>query len=190
MTELFFVTYGLLWALVGTLVVAVFAMYHHFGEAYLRGPEGRANQGPAIGTKVTPVDVRTVDRSVYSAPRRGIVTMFEFASTACGPCISMKPHLDSLLLAYGNVDLIVFCAGDPDEIKKWSSASPTNVHYILDDELAYSTQWGVTTTPFFVVTDEDGAVVDKGNVGQADLESVLNRAVGDTKPRWRERVTV
>ena len=62
-------SYIALWILVAVLSVAVFALYHHFGQMYLNSREGRETQGPDLGA--TPPESMGLTSSAGASPFPG-----------------------------------------------------------------------------------------------------------------------
>jgi len=168
MSFFFLASYIALWILVLTLIVAVFLLFHHFGQEYLKTAEARENQGPQIGATVEPISMLDYFGRAILIPAEVGGVIVEFASTDCEPCNIVKPVLEALLDDYENISLLSFVAGDDASIAEWANSSPQTAQYIPDRDRTLMNEWNVIVTPFFVAIDMEGTVVDKGMINDSD----------------------
>lgn len=99
---------------------------------------------------------------------RGKITVLNFWFTACKPCILEMPHLNKLVAANKEKD-IVFIAPAPEteaQIKKFLKKLSFDYH-IIPSSLDYITTLGVENFPTHIVIDKEG-IVRQVFIGYAD----------------------
>jgi hypothetical protein len=173
----FLVSYAVLWLLVILLLVAIFALYHHFGQMYLSSPEGRDSQGPDEGTPFPPLSTLDVNDTPVALPAAGRPTLVVFASTECELCAELRGSLARFADAYPHVQLATICAGHPRVVREWASQISTTVPVIADARGRTSARYRVGALPFLVAVGRDGAVRARGIVNDYDgLELAVHEA--------------
>lgn len=145
--------------------VAILALYQHFGRLYLTSDEGRANQGPAVGTSIASIGGR------YALPPdnpQELVILF--TSPACTVCGTLLASLHSWSSA---LSLVVASTGADEHAESLANARGIRVlnSQSLFDEL------NVHTVPFAVVVDGFGLVKASGMVNSPDAITALTRSV-------------
>jgi hypothetical protein len=171
------VSYLILWALVGVLTLAVFGLYHHFGEMYLSSREGRSAQGPSRDELLPGARVTDVDGQDVAIGAQGAAQVLLFASTTCRLCKELTEDL-AALASEGAVDVIVICSGEGSRVRQWAGQlDPCRV--VLDSGLRLATRYRIGITPFFVSVASDGVVRERGIVNDAlGLEYARDVALG------------
>jgi thiol-disulfide isomerase/thioredoxin len=173
----FMVSYIALWVLVGVLVVAILALYNHFGQMYITSREGRAAHGPAEGATLRSTDAVDSSGSPLRVPVPGRRTMLLFVTTDCPLCSELKPSLTGFARAHPESAVVVICAGKRDAVARWGRDLAEPVQVVADKAAAIAAGYGITITPFLAVTDEAGVVLTRGIVNAApDLELTLSLA--------------
>jgi hypothetical protein len=173
----FLASYALLWLLVIVLTVAMFALYHHFGQMYLTSPEGRDSQGPTEGSQFPPLSGVDVNNTPVKVPTPGRPTLVVFASTQCELCAELRASLARFAGAYSHVRLATICAGHPRLVREWASQISATVPVIADARGRTSARYRVGALPFLVAVGRDGAVRARGIVNDYDgLELAAHEA--------------
>jgi hypothetical protein len=174
MTTFFWVSYGLLWLLVVTLVVAVFALYYHFGQMYLNSREGRAEQGPSEGTLLDAFDGVDIEGRPVVLPRLRQPMLMVFTDTSCKLCGQLRQALARFAdEGPSTVALYIICAGHPRSVREWAADLPGDrLRVIADPRGRTALSYRVDATPFCVAVDETGTVRASGivnDLGGLDL---------------------
>ena len=175
MNGLLLTSYVALWLLVLVLAGAVLALYHHFGTMYLSSREGRATQGPAIGSRLSGFGASALDGTEIAVPS-GRPSLLLLASTDCPECGRLQEPLVRLARAHaGEVDVVVLCGGRRVEVSDWARGVGAPVRVVADRNFRRATAVGVGITPFLLGVDGDGVVRARGLVnGQEGLEMALH----------------
>jgi thiol-disulfide isomerase/thioredoxin len=139
----------------------MFALYHHFGEMYLNSREGRERQGPEVGTRARQQRLETVSGEQRVLPAPGAATMLTFMSTDCTLCKRIKPTLAQVAAEVEEVELVVLCAGAPDEVREWAHGLG-DVAVFPDPAHRVAARYRIGMTPFLVGVDADGIVRARG----------------------------
>jgi hypothetical protein len=136
---------------------------------YLSSREGRATQGPAVGSRVAPFTVTALDGGALSLPS-GRPSLLLLASTDCPECGRLEAPLRALADARASeLDVIVLCGGRGAAVAEWARpmlGSPVRV--VADKNFQRAAALGVGITPFVVGVDGDGVVRARGLVNGAD----------------------
>jgi len=161
LSALYLSTYLVLWALVLIQMVALAALYHHFGAIRLNSRQGRESQGPALDTRlnVRPEVLRTLDGSSIPVNDLGRPTFLVFVSTTCQPCVALRTHLGEFA-GHADVLPVVLCAG-PDQAATAEWAAPLveqGVAVVHDQRGQIASKLGLSITPFLVAVDSVGFV--------------------------------
>lgn len=179
MSGWFRVSYIALWVLLGVLVVAILALYNHFGQMYITSREGRLAHGPTEGSTLRATDAVDSAGTPLRLPLPGRRTMLLFVTTDCPLCNELKPSLSGFARAHPESAVVVICAGTPDAVARWAYDLAEPVLVVADKTAAIAAGYGITLTPFLAVTDEAGVVLTRGIVNaEADLELALALARG------------
>ena len=164
------ISYIALWVLVGVLTVAVWAMYHHFGQVYLSSREGRAAQGPPVGELLESLVEQDVDGDPVVVPASNEATLLVFASTGCPLCDEVRDALPAFSESR-NVRAVVICRGKRNDVKRWAVGLGPAATVISDPGSAITVRHRVGVLPYGVAVDAAGRVVVKGLVnGREGLE--------------------
>jgi hypothetical protein len=164
MSTAFWFSYALLWALVAALVIAVFALYQHFGQIYASSPEGRATQGPEEGARLAPLEVDDVNGKALMLPLMDRATLVVFASTTCTICAELRNSLRRLAVEGPNIAIVVLCEGHPRTVRAWAGGLAAQVPVIPDPRGRLAARYGISVTPYLVVVGQDGVVRGRGIV--------------------------
>jgi methylamine dehydrogenase accessory protein MauD len=176
MSTALLITYILLWLLVAALTVAVFALYHHFGQMYLSSREGRAHDGPDLHRQVKAAKVRDLDGNEVRVPRPAVATMLFYATTNCPLCNELLPALKEVAAREADIDTVVVCGDEPPAVSAWADGLASAAIVVPDGNRAIATRYRINATPFLVLIDRDGIVRGKGIVnGRDGLEQAVQR---------------
>jgi len=174
MTSPFLASYIVLWVVMVVQSVAIFALYHHFGQVYLQSREGRATQGPAVDTSLKRLDVQDVMGTPLSLPMIGRPLLMVFATTTCPLCDKLRPALGYVAESAGDVEVLVICGGEREVVRRWAQDLGARVRVVPDPGYRIAAHYTVGLTPFGVGTDRDGMVRAKGLVNdQERLEGMV-----------------
>jgi hypothetical protein len=181
-------SYVALWVLVLVMAAAILALFHHFGTMYLSSREGRATQGPAIESRLSPFAATTLDGTAVSLPS-GRPALLLLASTDCPECGRLTGPLQRLAESRaGELDVVVLCGGRRTSVLEWARALGAPVRVVADRNFRRATAMGVGITPFVVGVDAGGVVRARGLVNGAEglamaAEDVLRAGdeVGDAR---------
>jgi hypothetical protein len=157
----FIASYVILWALVGILSVAVFALYQHFGQMYLN--QERHQQGPAVDAPFPQTSFQAVNGE-YVAVEHGMSTIVVFLSTDCRLCDEIRPALAS---PAETMRVIAVVSGPRREAQRFVGKLPAGVDAVPDPRGRLVKRFHVGAFPFAVVVDELGVVRAKGIVNNA-----------------------
>lgn len=156
-----------LWSLFIVIAVAVLALYRHFGQLYINGPEAKVNQGPEIGLPLPSVARSDIRGHAVELPGQKATVMI-FADTSCDLCANVRDSLHALDRYSGRLDTVVFCAGTTGDVRAWASRVPGHVRVVQDRRAAVAAHYQINGTPFVVATGEDGVVLGKSIVNDRD----------------------
>lgn len=160
---LFGVSYVLLWIIVILQGAALFALYHHFADQYLASREGRASQGPALGTVLR--DLPTGGSAAYN-PRLGQPTLVLFMSTTCKICERLRADVNQFASQHGDIFVDIICAGSTREVERWSDVIAPRVRVFSDPGYRGAAAIRIGMTPFIVGLDGTGKVRVRGLVNE------------------------
>jgi hypothetical protein len=173
------VSYVVLWVLVVVLVVAVIALYHHFGQMYLGTPEGRQQQGPQVGTVLEPQRARDLSGRQWLIPAEDAGLLL-FMSTDCAICVSVMEQLPMFLERAGTLPTIVL-AGERARVAAWAARVDGEVPVVFDRNHRLAARLKIAMTPFLVGIGPGREVLFRGlfndidglNLALDELEVVL-----------------
>lgn len=172
------VSYILLWLLVLTLLVAVFALYHHFGTMYMTSREGREDQGPRPGRQIDAFTATDTRGREHAFPALDQPMLLVFASTSCSICAQLRDGLRRIAAARPQLSVVVLCDGHPRGVAAWAEDLPADVTVIPDPRARRSARMGVSILPFSVAVGSDGHVRAVGIVNDFDgLELAAHEAI-------------
>lgn len=181
MNSIFWASYIMLWLLVGTLSIGVWALYHHFGQMYLSTPESRANQGPTEGSPLRTLEAETIDGTPLVLPIDS-ASLLIFVSTDCGVCKAIREGIPRAVEAYPELAVFVICKGHPRMVGAWSSGLESLVPVVADRQGRIGTRYSVDLVPFCVAVGNDGIVRARGLVNSYDsLERAAVEALSKTQ---------
>ena len=176
MNGFFVASYVALWLLVGVLAAALLALYNHFGRMYLSSREGRATQGPAVGSTPDGFSGTALDGGEVRVPS-GRPMLMLLASTDCPECGKLTAPLQAVAARHaGELDVVVLCGGPRSRVAAWAAGLGPPRRVIPDRNFRHAGDLGVGITPFVVGLDGEGVVRVRGLLNGADN---LDRAVRD-----------
>jgi peroxiredoxin len=110
---------------------------------------------------------------------RGKVTLLDFWSISCGPCIREMPTIEAIGDAH-KADLIVWGISfdQPDQDKKWLLQHQRTLPTLSDANFVVSDLYKVHGIPALVLIGKNGKVRNfwEGEVSKPDLEAAIQRA--------------
>lgn len=156
-----------LWVLVIALLIAVGALYHHFGQMYVTSREGRANSGPVVGSLAR--DAELIDlygRTIVLPSDRPTVLIF--VSTQCNICKRVREGLGDLATNFPAVDIVIMCEGKRDAVAAWIDDKNDLATVVADPHGRVRDKYDVDVIPFCVAIGADGLVRSRGIVNGYD----------------------
>lgn len=163
MTGVVLASYVALWVVVIVQSIALFALYHHFGEMYLTSREGRANQGPKVTSAMKRVRVPDITGTSRVVPSAETPTLMVFASTTCSLCDKMRPDVARFAENQPDVETVIICAGNVTSVRRWANGLG-DLPVIPDPGHRIAASYGVGLLPYCIGTDFGGIVRAKGVV--------------------------
>lgn len=165
MSGFYLASYLALWALVLIQMLALAAIYHHFGAIQLNSRKGREAQGPGINSRldIKPSVAMTLDGEEVHLNNLRQPTLLIFTATTCQPCAALRRHVSDFS-ARSDVLTLVIC-GSPDEqtTREWgTSLLKSGVSVIHDEHQRIAGSLGLQITPFLVGIDSSNIVRVKG----------------------------
>jgi hypothetical protein len=152
-----------MWGLLLVLAVAVFALYRHFGQLYVNSPQGREDQGPAVGSALLSIARPDTDGGEILLPTTR-PTLILFVATTCDLCSALRDQLNALGPHADVLDTVALCAGALPDVRAWASRTPGYVRVVHDKRSSAANRYEVNGTPFVVAVGHDGRVRAKGVV--------------------------
>jgi hypothetical protein len=165
MTTAFWASYVALSLVTLTLCAAVFALYHHFAQAYLATPAGRSAQGPVVGTALSP-DHRM---STLDGQRVSLITtapsLVLLLTKNCPACDGVTDAVRVLLSEQPELRTLVNVSGcDDKEAHLLAERMPYSVSCGFDTDHSMAAALRIGTLPFVIAVDSTGIVREKGLV--------------------------
>jgi len=175
----FWISYAALWFLFVAAAIAMLALYNHFGQMYMVSREGRSSHGPAEGAPLKATNAEDLHGLAVRLPELGRSQVILFATTDCGLCAEIKPGLNNFARAHVDVDVSLICGGAAEAVERWSRDINQPVRVVPDRGRKIATGYGISISPFLLITNEDGIVLTRGIVnGEEGLEMALAVAGG------------
>ena len=181
MTNIFLVSYFLLWGTVIFLGVALFILYSHVGQTLFGSREGLALQGPDLNKRLEPRVLNTIAGPQYtlgtpsSEPR-----LVVFVSPQCVSCGRLLKALPELMQRFdARLETLLVCRGTSPEVSAFTSDVPKEVLVYADTRGDLVKAYGILVTPFALAIDAEGFVRHKGvpNVDANGLSAFVNRVL-------------
>ncbi|GII97103.1 TlpA family protein disulfide reductase [Sinosporangium siamense] len=167
MSTAFGVSYVLLWVLVVVLAVALFGLYHHFGQLYLVHPKHRAAQGPPDNDWLRPLEVNDLHgRQVVLPLPTSMVVLF--MATDCSICSGLRGELNRVADDRVDLSLVVICAGSDRMVRSWADGLTHEITVIADTKKRIAADYNIDLLPFYVAVGADGVIRGKGLVSSPE----------------------
>jgi peroxiredoxin len=167
----FYVSYGLLWALLlfqSVLLIGVTQkVYRLPGARPAESPElpssGALSGQPMPSFAATDLSGRAIESHEFL----GKATTIIFVSPSCSSC---AVTLDELAVLSERVDgsVLVVCRSSPGRCRRIRELYGIDVPVVPDREFRISRLFGVTTVPTAVIVDDDGVVQRYGHPRRGD----------------------
>ena len=156
------------WILVIVQSVALFTLFHHFGQMYLTSREGRDNHGPDLDRPLRATEATTVEDARVAIPRPGVPNLVLFSDTSCDICAELRPALREFAVENPELATVLVCGGDREAVAAWADGLAEVADVVFDPRTRIAARYGVGLTPFLVAVDEGGVVRGGGLVNDAD----------------------
>lgn len=187
MTTAWIAALGLLALWLGALSLAMVALARDIGLVSLdvRNVD-RINPGPVIGGIGPDLYGRDLltGAAVSLNASHGHHTLVSFLSPTCMHCRPMVESINGLVESRSD-DLDVVCVihGDRDDAVGFARSAAITAHVIADQDTQAYRRYSVTGSPFVVLIDPHGAVVQTMNPGiAADIDLLVANALGKPSP--------
>jgi methylamine dehydrogenase accessory protein MauD len=173
-------SYAALWLVVLALVVAVLTLARQVGLVLTRIPPAGArmeNAGPAIGAKAPELIGRDFTGSdLRLASQRGKRTLLVFMASNCDACESLVPSLRSVAMSERATTETLVIFSRPSEQAARDFVKEHGLRGVVAGfapDLVI--RYGVTSTPYGLMVDQQGFVRAKGVVNHLEhIESLIN----------------
>lgn len=181
----FWVTYGLLWALVLFQGVVVLGLTH---TAYGRRANGAGSPGEegaddSLRGRLVPPFTATdlAGRKVDSAVFLDRTTAVLFVSPSCSSCAATLDEM-AALVTKTNGNVIVICRSSPDRCRRLAEKYDVDVSVVADTEFRISKLFGVTRVPTAVLVNDEGIVDSFGHPRRGEELIEILDVEGDLPP--------
>lgn len=164
---------GFLTLLTAVLTVSQLAIYTHFGRMYITSEEGRANQGPQLGSRPKPATLRRLSGEVDELPWTGVDTLVVFASITCSACNALKPSLAILAQETLQLRVAFVCMGTLPQVEQWAMNVDPAIVVFADAKGSMAARYGAPLTPAFALFDHEGTVKGSGILRDIDQIRML-----------------
>mmetsp|Transcript_3574 Transcript_3574/g.5488 ORF Transcript_3574/g.5488 Transcript_3574/m.5488 type:complete len:191 (+) Transcript_3574:89-661(+) len=125
--------------------------------------------------------LKTADQKSTATAFQGQNTVIDFWTTKCTRCPAALDKLDAMKSEnkYSNIEFVSVCCDkldgareiiEKDDRPRWNNVA----HYFMDEDTKEEAKrvLGFASVPFYVVVNEDGEIVQKGNSNQVDFETI------------------
>mmetsp|Transcript_8099 Transcript_8099/g.11664 ORF Transcript_8099/g.11664 Transcript_8099/m.11664 type:complete len:190 (-) Transcript_8099:415-984(-) len=125
--------------------------------------------------------LKTADQKSTATAFQGQNTVIDFWTTRCTRCPDALDKLDAMKneAKYSNVEFVSVCCDkldgareiiEKDDRPRWSNVQ----HYFMDETTKEEAKQvlGFKSVPFYVVLNEKGEIIQKGNSKQVDFEDI------------------
>jgi methylamine dehydrogenase accessory protein MauD len=174
------ITVGVLWLVVLSLIVAVWALARQVGILFERvSPMGALmiDAGPKVGTASPRFDLTTLaGEPLTLGGEHARSRLLFFLSPTCPVCKKLLPVLRAIRTAEKDwLDIVLASDGERDAHERFVRGSDLQTFpYVLSTDLGMS--FRVSRLPFAVLIGEDGIVKSKGLVNNREQLESLFRA--------------
>jgi methylamine dehydrogenase accessory protein MauD len=192
-SEVFLLSYVLLWSVAVLLIIGFAAMVRQIGLIHRRVPALGSRMGgigPAVGQPAPDFDdLDVLGRRVQLGKARGRKTLLLFVSPHCRVCEDVAPGVRSVARSErSTTDVVLVSADSPESLRTFlESTALTSIPALASWEVV--SRYEVWTTPFAILVGEQGTVITKGIVNHIeDLESIVRAGeIGvDSLETWLE----
>lgn len=191
------VSNALLWLLMLTVIVALWALARQIGVLYERiAPMGAliTDSGPRLGEAAPRFDLPALNGSVIAiGGERPKSQLLFFLSPTCPVCKKLLPVLKSAAYAERDwLDVVLASDGEATQhLSFYGEARLNEFPYVLSADLGMT--YRVSRLPYAVLMDERGMIRAKGMINTREhLESLFNAkelGVGSVQDYLRERIS-
>ncbi|MCC7546691.1 MAG: methylamine dehydrogenase accessory protein MauD [Burkholderiales bacterium] len=191
------VSNALLWLLMLTVIVALWALARQIGVLYERiAPMGAliTDSGPRLGEAAPRFDLPALNGSVIAiGGERPKSQLLFFLSPTCPVCKKLLPVLKSAVYAERDwLEVVLASDGEATQhLSFYGEARLNEFPYVLSADLGMT--YRVSRLPYAVLMDERGMIRAKGMINTREhLESLFNAkelGVGSVQDYLRERIS-
>jgi thiol-disulfide isomerase/thioredoxin len=178
MSNLFLISYGVLWFLVVCLFLLMFLVFRQFGLVYLKTAAGVSRSGVDIGTIIPDLEMETlIGDKLKLSNYGGEPLLLIFTSPHCAPCQHLIPHLDNFVDKYPGLPTLVFSMEGSEEETRSMFPRPRYQIVPLPDRELFNSVFEGEVTPFAFIIDGTRKIVSKGLVNNlGDLEHLIDHS--------------
>ena len=154
----FWLSYAVLWILVGALCVGMLLSYRYMAEVFVRGGKMRDAQGPEVGGSL---DDQLTDLALQRRPGRSLLILF--LTPGCGSCTRAMLAVRRYITNHpdhAEAAIILQASGKEyhDTVAKMSGSATV----IADPKGEWRRRFQVFTTPFAISISASGTLLGKG----------------------------
>lgn len=186
MSNIFYVSYIAMWALLLIEGLLLLLVYRHFGLAALGTVEGIQRDGLPVGEHVLPFEgVTAKGESINWIPQAGRSYLLAFVSPDCGPCERIIPSLLQLATFYNRIEVVFVVTGQRSLVTKLENkfGLPSSITCLAEEESPIHEDYRVRITPFAFMVGGDGRIRAKGLCDTIEKLQALLSSDGHDIPR-------
>jgi hypothetical protein len=171
-------TYILLWAVVAVETTAIVLTFREIGVIYLARRESFERDGPPLGRPLPALAAKTLqgdDRTVSDLTTP--LTALVFGTVGCNMCKPTVRMLERWSERIPSIAPVLLLEDREGGISPRESKGVHSPIWVLGAREAYH-RYGVRSSPYVVIVDEDAQAVSKGLVNHhADIKRLLRPAL-------------
>lgn len=99
--------------------------------------------------------------------------------TGCPTCRLALPFFDRLATRYPKCDVVGVSQDDASATQSYCESNSIGMRQLVDSDLAVSRAFGLSSVPFFALTDAEGRLIVSGNAWDAARLESIARHVAD-----------
>lgn len=170
MTGFWLASYIALWVVIGLLAFVVMGLLRQFGLLQMRmGIEpGVLITGEGLERGVEAPEFEALDvvstRVFRSSELRGRRAVLVFLTPTCGECREVAKQLSDVANQWREIQFLGVCYGSEQACEELAAQSSLRVPLLRDLENSISSAYGVRSTPFAYLIDEEGRILMRGVV--------------------------
>jgi len=162
MSEMFWISYALLWVLVIFMAALLLLVYRHFGLMALGTVDGVQRDGLPVGVVAPSFTGMSASDEIKDWPGPHPLGVLLFAAPGCEPCAKVLPHVQSLQQLAPELSVTVVVAGSSENATLIANKYKLTGDCLADRGTDVFGKFKVRVSPFAFVVDRDGRIRAKG----------------------------